>query len=135
MNKCFYVLIAALFSNLALADIYRCSDANGSTIYSDSECAAANDREKVIINDVSVESPGWWARAKQYLSFLYDRAVNGATSKARQSPSTQQFQCAGKVYCTQMSSCAEAVFYLNHCPGVRMDGDGDGTPCERQWCN
>jgi hypothetical protein len=33
-----------------------------------------------------------------------------------------------------MTSCDEAIFYLTNCPGVEIDGDGDGIPCERQWC-
>ncbi|UYC14290.1 excalibur calcium-binding domain-containing protein [Xanthomonas sp. CFBP 8445] len=33
-----------------------------------------------------------------------------------------------------MTSCAEAVYVLQHCPGVEMDGNHDGVPCERQWC-
>lgn len=45
------------------------------------------------------------------------------------------FQCEGKQLCPQMSSCAEATFYLRNCPGTKMDGDGDGVPCESQWCN
>lgn len=32
-------------------------------------------------------------------------------------------------------SCAEAKFFLQHCPTVQMDGDNDGIPCEQQWCN
>jgi len=46
-----------------------------------------------------------------------------------------QFQCQGKTHCSQMTSCAEATFYLTHCPGTEMDGDHDGIPCESQWCN
>ncbi|CAM4467255.1 excalibur calcium-binding domain-containing protein [Shewanella livingstonensis] len=47
-----------------------------------------------------------------------------------------QFQCeAGKTHCSQMRSCAEATYYIRHCPGTEMDGDGDGVPCERQFCN
>lgn len=45
-----------------------------------------------------------------------------------------QFQCEGKQHCTEMHSCEEAVFYLENCPGVAIDGDNDGIPCERQWC-
>ena len=45
---------------------------------------------------------------------------------------TEQFQCQGKVWCSQMSSYEEAIFYLRNCPGTKMDGDNDGTPCERQ---
>jgi cold shock CspA family protein len=45
------------------------------------------------------------------------------------------YSCSGKTYCSEMSSCAEAKFYQNNCPGTKMDGDGDGIPCERQFCN
>ena len=51
-----------------------------------------------------------------------------------QSLSTVMFQCQGKRYCSQMTSCEEATFYLRNCPGVQIDGDGDGIPCESQWC-
>ena len=44
--------------------------------------------------------------------------------------STQNFTCDGRQYCTQMSSRAEAVFFINNCPDTKMDGDGDGKPCE-----
>jgi cold shock CspA family protein len=50
------------------------------------------------------------------------------------SSNNQSFQCAGKTRCTEMSSCDEAKFYLNNCPGTIADGDGDGIPCEDQWC-
>ena len=44
------------------------------------------------------------------------------------------FRCNGKIYCSEMTSCAEATFYLRNCRGTKMDGDNDGIPCERQWC-
>jgi hypothetical protein len=44
------------------------------------------------------------------------------------------YKCDGRVYCSKMTSCEEAKFFLQHCPGVKMDGDGDGVPCEQQWC-
>jgi len=46
----------------------------------------------------------------------------------------QQYQCQGKIWCSQMTSCEEATFYLRNCPGTKMDGDNDGVPCESQWC-
>ena len=52
------------------------------------------------------------------------------TSDAQRSP----FQCDGRTYCSQMTSCAEAKYFLEHCPNVKMDGDHDGIPCETQWC-
>jgi len=33
-----------------------------------------------------------------------------------------------------MTSCEEATFYLTNCSDVKIDGDGDGIPCEEQWC-
>jgi len=44
------------------------------------------------------------------------------------------FRCDGRTYCSQMTSCAEATYFLKNCPSVKMDGDGDGVPCEQQWC-
>lgn len=44
------------------------------------------------------------------------------------------YQCKGRTHCSQMASCEEATWVLNHCPGTEMDGDHDGVPCEQQWC-
>lgn len=44
------------------------------------------------------------------------------------------FSCDGRTRCSQMTSCAEARYFLDHCPGTRMDGNHDGEPCEQQWC-
>ena len=50
------------------------------------------------------------------------------------SPRAVDTRCDGRTYCSQMTSCAEAKFFLKNCPGTKMDGDGDGVPCEKQWC-
>jgi cold shock CspA family protein len=55
------------------------------------------------------------------------------TPQAR-SASEKEFICMDKHYCSQMRSCAEAKFYLRSCPDTKMDGDGDGIPCEKQLC-
>ena len=44
--------------------------------------------------------------------------------------STQNFTCDGRQHCSQMTSRAEAVFFINNCPNTKMDGDRDGDPCE-----
>jgi len=44
-------------------------------------------------------------------------------------------QCKKKIYCSQMKSCKEAKYYLKLCSKyAKMDGDNDGIPCEKQWC-
>lgn len=45
----------------------------------------------------------------------------------------ETFTCQGKVWCTEMRSYEEAKFYLDNCPGTKMDGDHDGEPCESQF--
>lgn len=50
------------------------------------------------------------------------------------SADTSRFRCDGRTHCSQMTSCEEATFFINNCPGTQMDGNGDGIPCEQQWC-
>ena len=40
------------------------------------------------------------------------------------------FTCSAKRYCREMTSCEEVRFYLERCGLSRLDGDGDGVPCE-----
>jgi endonuclease YncB( thermonuclease family) len=40
------------------------------------------------------------------------------------------FTCGMKTTCREMSSCAEARFYLTQCGLTRLDRDHDGIPCE-----
>ena len=72
-------------------------------------------------------------RKSHYFSAFEPTIINPNETGKIESP--QQFHCEGKTRCPEMTSCDEAKFYLNNCPGTQMDGDGDGIPCERQWCN
>lgn len=49
-------------------------------------------------------------------------------------PEPANFRCDGRQHCSQMTSCAEANYFLRHCPNVKMDGDNDGRPCETGPC-
>ena len=49
-------------------------------------------------------------------------------------PRQPSFTCDGRTHCSQMTSCAEATYFLQNCPGTKMDGDNDGVACESQWC-
>ena len=54
-------------------------------------------------------------------------------SRVARSPVDQpepSFACGTKTYCREMASCEEAYFYLQQCALTRLDGDGDGMPCE-----
>lgn len=58
-----------------------------------------------------------------------------ARAPQRAAADTPQFSCDGRTHCSHMRSCAEATYFIRHCPGTKMDGDNDGVPCEQQWCN
>lgn len=57
-----------------------------------------------------------------------------APSALPAAPSAGPYRCDGRTHCSQMTSCDEAMFFLRHCPNTQMDGDGNGVPCEKQWC-
>jgi len=40
------------------------------------------------------------------------------------------FRCDGRTHCSEMTSCAEATYFIQHCPNTKMDGNNDGVPCE-----
>lgn len=71
-----------------------------------------------------------------YNSYVSRRGTDAAASlSTADETSSQSFRCDGRTHCSQMTSCAEARYFLKHCPGTQMDGNGDGEPCEQQWCN
>lgn len=69
-------------------------------------------------------------------ALLNSEAVPRQFQRTAQPPvePSRSFSCDGRTYCSQMTSCAEATFFLRNCPGVKMDGNHDGVPCEIQWC-
>lgn len=64
----------------------------------------------------------------------HENSTASVFSFAEENESNKNYSCAGKIYCSEMTSCVEAKFYQRNCPGTKMDGDGDGIPCESQWC-
>ena len=78
-----------------------------------------------------------WLGYTKYQSRHHGDAIVGeeqAPLRPDEGSSSMQFKCDGRTYCSEMTSCAEATFFLKHCPDVKMDGDHDGIPCENQWC-
>lgn len=76
-----------------------------------------------------------------YFNSTWHRSSSGAsdaTELASPEPlasPNESFKCDGRTHCSQMHSCAEAIYFLKNCPGTQLDGNNDGEPCERQWCN
>jgi hypothetical protein len=65
---------------------------------------------------------------------LNANAFNQSTPTKQNSLATSAaFTCDGRTHCSSMRSYEEAKFFLDNCPGTKMDGDGDGEPCESQF--
>jgi cold shock CspA family protein len=62
--------------------------------------------------------------------------ADAAPLVAQPAPAPEHYssRCDGRTHCSQMTSCKEAKYFLQNCPGTQMDGNHDGTPCEQQWC-
>ena len=71
-------------------------------------------------------------RAAKFESILPAPPVSISPAKLAAPP---DFKCDGRNMCSQMTSCREATLFLQNCPGMKLDGNGDGVPCEQQWCN
>ena len=80
---------------------------------------------------LDMESTKW---AYRMLSVCVVLGALGITQCDSVSEPEENFSCAGKKTCKEMTSCAEAKFYLNQCGLTSMDGDSDGIPCEVEHC-
>ena len=60
--------------------------------------------------------------------------VVSSKTSSKEDMKDPEFRCDGRTHCSQMTSCDEATFFLRNCPNVKMDGNNDGVPCEKQWC-
>jgi len=84
-------------------------------------------------------------RSLMLVLLLFFAFVKGLSSLSTQPPLIQenalirsiipeatssQFVCDGREHCSQMTSKAEAQFFVRNCPNVKMDGDNDGDACE-----
>lgn len=57
--------------------------------------------------------------------------VSPGRSAAMSGGIPQDSACGAKSRCSQMTTCAEATYYLRSCRAEKLDGDGDGVPCEK----
>lgn len=70
---------------------------------------------------------GLWALPSAERIPPWEWRQNKRTPAAQSSPPAN---CGSKYTCSVMSSCKEALFHLRTCGLTRLDGDGDGIPCE-----
>jgi len=93
---------------------------------------------KKIIVLLIVGAIGWQAYGKYQQRVVAPLASSVLDERPPVLPkaavAANNYRCDGRTYCSQMTSCEEATWFLKNCPGTKMDGNNDGIPCEKQWC-
>lgn len=117
--------LALCATQVAAAPAYKCV-INGAVTYQQGPCPSAEVRKPPSIEELNSEE-------KRRRAAAASTSPNKVTAGIPNMPS--RFRCDGRKYCSQMTSCAEAKYFLANCPGVKMDGGhSNGIPCEQQWC-
>jgi len=114
-------------SAIEAASVNKCI-ANGTVTYQQGPCPSNQVRKDPTLEELNAAEKKRRAAAASAAAATPGDALRAPTSV------TSGFSCDGRRYCSQMKSCAEAKYFLANCPGVKMDGDRDGIPCEEQWC-
>jgi len=131
MLRCFSLLLAiasplVVVAPVSAAPLNKCL-VNGTVTFQQGPCVSDQARRAPTVQELNAAEK---AKREAAASAPASKGV-ASTSK----PLTNGFTCDGRAYCSQMSSCAEAKYFLANCPGVKMDGDKNGVPCEKQWCS
>lgn len=136
-RHCFWVRLRPLFAGIALiidaasagaAPLNKCL-INGTVTYQQAPCPSTQPRKDPTLEELNAAE-----KARRAAAASAAAPTRRETAPAPAATSSR-FSCDGRTRCMQMRSCEEAKFFLDHCPGVQMDGDGDGIPCEQQWCH
>jgi hypothetical protein len=132
-------LAQLLLPSAVATPVYKCS-ANGTVRYQEGPCQPDSRKPPTIeeLNAARQKQLGQEAQRPgspkpQSGSSAKPEAAVVAPGKLLASAGTT-FKCDSRKHCSQMTSCAEAKYFLANCPGVKMDGDRDGIPCEEQFC-
>ena len=97
--------------------------------------AAPTSRAPLVLLVGALAAGGWYVSHRS-ASVTVDAApaIAPAMPASPIAPAAEARTCDGRTHCSQMRSCDDAKWVLRHCSGTEMDGDGDGIPCEQQWC-
>ena len=71
---------------------------------------------------------GLWADEDPVPPWIWRKAKQSADRELGAIP---EVECGTKQSCARMTSCEEAIAFLRQCKLTRIDGDGDGIPCEK----
>jgi cold shock CspA family protein len=104
-------------------------------------CAATRDRQRpadrklgVAITLLAIVGISAYVYS-EYMRRISPVGLAGSDATVELASPPSRYYCDGRTMCSQMTSCDEATYFIRNCRDTRMDGDGDGVPCESQWCN
>ncbi len=134
-------------TGLNAAPMYKCM-VNGTVTYQQDPCPTGQVRKPPTVQELNAaekkrreavviatpEKPAAVEEKSAVNPQRSEKITPTASSSPTASTPSGSFSCDGRKHCSQMKSCAEANYFLANCPGVKMDGDKDGIPCEEQWC-
>jgi hypothetical protein len=124
------VLLWPAASPVHAAQLFKCV-IDGTTTYQQTPCPLTQPRNAPTVDQLNAVEKQ--RRAAANAVAVPTSVVAPAAPLSSALPS--RFRCDGRQMCSQMTSCDEAKFFLANCPGVKMDGNRDGVPCEQQWCS
>ena len=150
------ILLTILVGFVALdaaAQVHKCT-IGGTITYQDDPCPSGQLRKRPTVEQLNADrkkahqktddNPASTLPSPMIGSRPGLSATSGSSTKAEAEgtisttdplkAATESFKCDARKYCSQMTSCAEAQYFLARCTNVKMDGDRNGLPCEVQWC-
>ena len=128
---CAAFLFGLVSSAVEATPMNKCT-VNGTVTYQQAPCSSDQVRKTPTLEELNAAEKKKRAATATTTTTAPPLQEKAATAQPRASGG---FTCDGRTHCSQMKSCAEAKYFLANCPGVKMDGNGDGIPCEQQWCS
>ncbi len=130
-----------VLSAQAANSVHKCV-VDGRVTFQNSPCATEKPSRQPTVEELNIARKKRLSEPAAQAPSSSSTAPSTVPSESRpldasQSPTPARasaYRCDGRTHCSQMRSCSEAKFFLANCPGVKMDGNHDGTPCEQQWC-
>lgn len=127
----------SLISSHAIAQVHKCTT-NGKVTYQSGPCPNATRAPQPTAKELNAKRELKQRTEPKETRSAEARSSSPSPIASDRSPAPKAaptFRCDARKHCSQMTSCAEAKYFLANCPGVKMDGDRDGIPCEDQWCS
>ena len=104
--------------------VYKCKDAHGRVSYTDTPCAGGEATVITVKDEPKSVTKTVVQTAKKAVKDLDIPMPSGSAD----------FKCDGRKFCSQMKSCDEAIYFMEHCHGMESDGVLDGVPCGTSVC-